>query len=578
MLKKLSILSSLLFISMNTSAHDTFEFIAKVNTEHVQASNSHTSKTVFINNAVKEVDITINNINPVLPGYDKLIIEGDSTEAITKALLDSGLYKTVELDFEVSNYSPVRPTNNSPNNSSESDLPNDPLLGDQKIYLDKQQESDIPFAGTFSGHNIYGAWGKVRKNKITRVGVIDGGFQRKSDLAFGDESFDTIDNTNNAFSIDDQDMECNNWHGTAVAHVIGAKTNNNMHIAAVDKNTNLIAVKALDCGSGRLSDVAKSIRWLSKDATLPLGNNQQHISEKVSVINMSLTGLAPYGTPCPSYLQEAIDFAHSQGVINVAAAGNDATSDQESVPFPAACNNVVSIGAQGTHGDLADFSNYGQNIDIIALGESVTGYALSYSEETIGWWDGTSFSAPIVSGIISLIRGEYPNATHEQILAAIKATAYQMSEDSECTTRGNVCGAGAINAESALDDVAETFSDLIAEIKPAFLNVEECDKDLVMKHVKLDYPVCEHYTVEISKGSRNDKPFAMVYKTLKGESTPTNAINVTKYLPLATAFIRVTQDDIDNYDWTYQNCTEHECEPTHHSLEVLPKITDCDQH
>ena len=178
-------------------------------------------------------------------------------------------------------------------------------------------------------------------------------------------------------------------HGTKVAGIIGAATNNGAGIAAIAWQSPILPVKVCDSG-GQCShaNIASGITYA--------------VDQGAKVINISLGDSNPSST-----LEDAINYAWSKGVVVVAAAGNSGSNpDTNQVLYPAAYPNVVAVGATSKDDPFfgsdqrASFSSYGQELDIVAPGSDI--YSTNYSGGyTRG--DGTSFAAPHVAGAAALL-------------------------------------------------------------------------------------------------------------------------------------------------------------------------------
>jgi type VII secretion-associated serine protease mycosin len=203
-----------------------------------------------------------------------------------------------------------------------------------------------------------------------------------------------------------------NGHGTFVAGVVAAQTNNGQGVAGVAWNASILPVKVLDAtGSGDDADIAAGITWAA--------------DHDADVINLSLGGYGDSGV-----LRAAVDYALSKDVVVVAATGNDSTA----TPFyPAAYPGVIGVAATDAGGDLAWFSNHGDDVDLAAPG---IGIVSTYPPSTYATWDGTSFAAPIVAGAAALVRAKNPAWTQAQIAADLQRTATDRGPDGHDTYYG----------------------------------------------------------------------------------------------------------------------------------------------
>lgn len=198
------------------------------------------------------------------------------------------------------------------------------------------------------------------------------------------------------------DPQDDSGHGTIVGGIVGAETNNGAGVAGTAWGVMLMPVKVLDCnGSGLQSDVAKGI--------------DHAVSNGADIINMSLASGSGTQT-----LKNAVKSAHDADVTIVASSGNDGINQ---VSYPAAYPEVIAVGATDDPPDQlkrATFSNYGPALDLVAPGVSIcstvwdNGYACG---------DGTSFSAPIVSGVAALLLSAHPTFTPDDVWLALTCSA-----------------------------------------------------------------------------------------------------------------------------------------------------------
>jgi hypothetical protein len=234
------------------------------------------------------------------------------------------------------------------------------------------------------------------------------------------------------------DVTDDDGHGTFVAGIIAAATNNGQGVAGTADGVVLMPVKVLACtGGGTAADISAGILYAAENGA--------------QVINMSFGGHLESDT-----IRDAIKKAHDEfGVTLVSAAGN--TGIQE-VTFPADLTEVVAIGASDHHkpDEPAFFSNWGPEIDVAAPGVDITSTVpsslcgrnwkcisgLPYSTAS-----GTSFAAPQVSALAGLLLSRNPALSNEDVRAIIKATAQPLPD----RNFPNWAGAGRIRMKQALD-------------------------------------------------------------------------------------------------------------------------------
>lgn len=204
----------------------------------------------------------------------------------------------------------------------------------------------------------------------------------------------------------DADDFCN--HGTHVAGISAASTNNGIGVTGVGYNANIVNVKVLgDNGSGTFGWVINGILWAAGCETNPCG------PRRAEVINMSLGATGS----CDPLVQEAIDKAWSQGMVIVAAAGNSGASGATT---PANCNNVIGVAASDQNDAKASFSNFGASVDVAAPGVNIlsTDYVGGYS-----YFSGTSMASPHVAGLAALIWSTAYNTGNQAVVNRIYQTA-----------------------------------------------------------------------------------------------------------------------------------------------------------
>ncbi len=208
-------------------------------------------------------------------------------------------------------------------------------------------------------------------------------------------------------------------HGTHVSGTIAAVGNNGVGVIGVAPAAKIMAVKGLDDdGSGYDSDLAQGIVYAADNGA--------------DVINMSWGGIGD-----SPLIEEAVDYAHSLGVVLVAAAGNSAIDASQFLPAKYA--SVITVSAFNSADVIASFSNFGSKIDVAAPGVSILstvpgGYYSSYN--------GTSMASPHVAGLAALLLSQHPAYTNEQVRQAIRRAADDVAAPGVDTQAGY----GRINA------------------------------------------------------------------------------------------------------------------------------------
>jgi serine protease len=246
-----------------------------------------------------------------------------------------------------------------------------------------------------------------------------------------------------------------NGHGTFVAGTIAEATDNHYGLTGLAYGARIMPVRVLDSqGEGNASAIAEGIRFATNHGA--------------RIINMSLEFSADVSAGDIPELIEAIRYAHQRGVLLVAAAGNEGS---KTIPYPARSRDVVAVGATTEHGCLADYSNDGPGITLVAPGggpdaslggdpnchpEAAPGrdifqVTLGSSPRTFaipGYYEGTSMAAPHVAATAALIissgvLGGHPSPA--ALTARLKDTARRLGGGGD----EYLYGAGLVNAAAA---------------------------------------------------------------------------------------------------------------------------------
>lgn len=281
--------------------------------------------------------------------------------------------------------------------------PNDPEYGNQWGLTSNQKPGT-----TTAGIRAEAAW-DIANGSGAVIAMIDNGVTSHSDLnanILPGYDFTSNNRGGNGTNPGIINETCSVvWHGTHVAGIMAAQTNNHIGIAGVAPAAKVVPVRVLNaCARGYTSDIADGITWAAGGSVPGVPNN----ANPAKVINVSLGGLGS----CETAFQNAIDYATAQGAVVVAAAGNNAVSATNFEP--ANCRNVVNVGATNRPGWRWVDSNYGAAVDLAAPGDSIwstyNNGTAAPGTEGYGYMDGTSMAAPMVSGVIALAQSVAPKA------------------------------------------------------------------------------------------------------------------------------------------------------------------------
>ena len=259
-------------------------------------------------------------------------------------------------------------------------VPNDPYVGNE-WHLSKIQ--------------AFQAWGGTVGRSDVVVAVLDSGVNmNQPDLA--GRLLPGYDFVNATQTITDDF-----GHGTAVTGTIVANGNNAQGVAGVAYGCSVLPVKVMDNnGFAPYSTIAAGIKYA--------------VDNGARVINLSVAGTSPSAT-----LQDAIDYAWSNNVVVVAAAGNSADS---TVQYPAACDHVLSVSSTAPGDSLSYFSSFGSYVKISAPGETIWTTQRDLNNP-YGAWRGTSFASPVVASVAALVISANPTLSNDQVMALLEQTA-----------------------------------------------------------------------------------------------------------------------------------------------------------
>lgn len=272
------------------------------------------------------------------------------------------------------------------------------------------------------------AWANGLDGTGVTIGVVDTG------LVYDHEDMDysKITGYNAVDGTDYYHEERTTLHGTSVAGVIGATTNNGVGVAGVAPGANLVILKSFgaDGVGGTIATIVAAL-----DAGVEMG---------CDIINMSV-GTYSVSTA----LKTAVENATAAGVIIVASAGNGNEGNYTDYCYPASYDQVISVSSVDSTATRASTSQYNDMVDITGPGVALP--VIYKAPSTYATQSGTSFSAPMVTAILALALQVNATLTHDRIMELIEETA----TDIGTAGRDNLYGHGLINVETLIEALRE---------------------------------------------------------------------------------------------------------------------------
>ena len=342
----------------------------------------------------------------------------------------------IELD-PVGDISPVKAPLDKPQ------APNDPMFGEQWALNNQGQGGGKEKADI----SALKAWLKTQGSEEIVVAVLDTGvdyshtdlsgniwFRPENIPAYDDDELGLIDDKNgyNADANNGDPMD-DNGHGTHCAGIIGAEGNNNEGIAGVNWKVEIMPLKFL--GSGGFGSTKNAIEAIN-----------YAIDRKKAGVNVRVINASWGSTIYSKALEDAIRAAGEQGILFVAAAGNNSTDNDRKPHYPSNYDlpNVISVAALDRNDQLASFSNFGvKTVHVAAPGKEIVSTWLNgqYREAS-----GTSMATPQVAGIAALLISGNPDIDVEGLRRKLLS-----SVDKIDSLDGKVENSGRMNAEKALE-------------------------------------------------------------------------------------------------------------------------------
>lgn len=235
------------------------------------------------------------------------------------------------------------------------------------------------------------AWDVTRSNSSIKIAIVDTGVQ----LNHPDLTLKLLPGYN--FIDGNTNPSDGNGHGTHVAGIASAATNNVSGIAGMAPLASILPLRALDnTGNGTLTNIANAIIYAA--------------DQGAQVINLSLGGSQGSVT-----LENAINYAWGKGSTILAAAGNEGSN---TLTYPAYYENVIAVGSTDSNDQKSSFSNYGTWVEVAAPGSNILS---TYIGSNYAYLSGTSMACPHVAGLAALLAAQGKN--NAEIREDIQSTA-----------------------------------------------------------------------------------------------------------------------------------------------------------
>lgn len=308
--------------------------------------------------------------------------------------------------------------------------PNDEYFSRQYALYNAGNKLNLPGSPTGKSRadvHATAAWEETKGAAEVVIAVIDTGV----DYDHPDLKAKVVSNGRN-FITGEGDAADDHGHGTHVAGIIAADTNNGQGIAGVAWNCRVLPLKAIDKdGEGFYGPLIDAILWASDNGA--------------SVINMSLGG-----DESADALRDALRYAVNRKIVCVASAGNDGVD----VDYPAAYDEyVLAVAATDYNDARPDWSSPGSQVDVAAPGVQILSTLPTWywgpGSLPYGYADGTSQAAPHVAGLAALLKGLRPWLTAKEIMQVIRFTADDVNADGH-PGADTFIGYGRVNMERAL--------------------------------------------------------------------------------------------------------------------------------
>ncbi len=235
-------------------------------------------------------------------------------------------------------------------------------------------------------------------------------------------------------------------HGTKVAGIVAAASNNSIGVRGIAPKAKILGVKVTQEPPGSEAQGVASEEETQSLISSVVRGMVYAIGEKANVINLSLGW---NGRADSTFMRDIVKTAQDQGIIVVAAAANDST---DALVYPCQYEGVVCVASHDPDGKLSEFSNFGSGVDIAAPGFSILS-TCQMDQDPFFYTDGqgydfdngTSFAAPYTAGALAVLRSQ--GLTVQESIARLLVGARKRNySEGKVTLAGNLDVKGALSA------------------------------------------------------------------------------------------------------------------------------------
>jgi serine protease len=399
-----------------TSSRDTDEEIVLALHEGIDDPRAEAERLLPSGATILKVNETLNHVLAVLPATDGSVRPAD-----------------VEKDASV-RYTARNPDVDPAQQAGSGDIrpppggPNDP----EYVWQTAPEVTNAP-----------AAWEVTQGSKNVTLAIVDSGIKYDHEDLAANMDDSVPDHGRNIIDETSDPYPQSFWgppedHGTRTAGIAGAVTNNGVGVAGTS-DCSMLSVRVGDwtTGSGWADayDVVSGTEWAARNGA-----------------DVILANVDGGGAPEWSPFDDAVSYAESQGALVIVAAGNEGSEFDE---YAYASQAHVAVSATDGDGNLADFSSYGEYVDVAAPGRSgYTTYPAKNGEpadEYIGY-GGTSMAAPVTAGVAGLVLSVDPTVTVQELKNVLMETATDLG------ISDTKQGAGRVDAKAAVQAVVDPLS------------------------------------------------------------------------------------------------------------------------